>query len=56
MGKPVTMIKLMDQNTLIAGTEGSIYYLDISKDNLGTKIKQIDGLPGKVIDLAFRAQ
>ena len=55
-GKPVTMIKLMDQNTLIAGTDGSIYYLDISKDNLGTKIKQIDGLPGKVIDLAFRAQ
>jgi hypothetical protein len=46
----------MDQDTLIAGIDGSIYYLDISRDNLGTKIKQINGLPGKVIDIAFRAQ
>ncbi|MEO6893948.1 MAG: hypothetical protein ABI136_02875, partial [Ginsengibacter sp.] len=55
-GKQVTMIKIMDQNTLVAGTDGSIYYLNISMANLGTKIKEIDGLPGKVIDIAFRAQ
>ncbi|MGF7233222.1 PKD-like family lipoprotein [Arachidicoccus sp.] len=55
-GKQVTMIKLMDQNTLVAGVDGSIYYLDISTGNIGTKIKEIDGLPGKVIDIAFRAQ
>ena len=55
-GKQVTMIKLMDQNTLVAGVDGSIYYLNIGSGNLGTKIKQIDGLPGKVIDMAFRAQ
>ena len=55
-GKQVTMIKLMDQNTLVAGVDGSIYYLNIGMGNLGTKIKQIDGLPGKVIDIAFRAQ
>lgn len=55
-GKQITMIKIMDQNTLVAGTDGSIYYLNISMANLGTKIKEIDGLPGKVIDIAFRAQ
>lgn len=55
-GKQVTMIKLKDQNTLVAGVDGSIYYLDISTGNIGTKIKEIHGLPGKVIDIAFREQ
>jgi hypothetical protein len=50
------MIKLKDQNTLVAGVDGSIYYLDISTGNIGTKIKEIHGLPGKVIDIAFREQ
>lgn len=53
-GKTVTMIKIIDQNTLVAGVEGSIFYLDISIGNIGTKIKEIKGLPGKVIDMAIR--
>jgi hypothetical protein len=46
----------MDQNTLVAGVDGSIIYLNIGSGNIGTKIKEIKGLPGKVIDIAFREQ
>lgn len=55
-GKTVTMVKVLDQNTLTVGVDGSIYYLDISTGKYGTLIKKIDGLPGKVIDMAYRAQ
>lgn len=55
-GKTVTMVKVMDQNTLTVGVDGSIYYLDISTGKYGTLIKKIDGLPGKVIDMTYRAQ
>jgi hypothetical protein len=54
-GQPVTMIKVSaDGNTLYAGVNGSLYYLNISTGNYGTIIKRIDGLPGTVIDLAIR--
>jgi len=54
-GQPVTMIKVSaDGNTLYAGVNGSLYYLNISTGNYGTLIKRIDGLPGTVIDLAIR--
>lgn len=54
-GKNVTMLKVSDDgNTLYAGVDGSIYYLNISTGNNGTVTKEIDGLPGTVIDMAIR--
>ncbi|HEX5552080.1 MAG TPA: PKD-like family lipoprotein [Chitinophagaceae bacterium] len=55
-GKQVTMIKVIDQNTLLAGVDGSLYYLDIKTGNYGNIIKQISGLPGKVTDVAIRRE
>jgi len=54
-GKNVTMIKVSDDgNTLYAGVDGSLFYLDISTGNNGNLIKRIDGLPGTVIDMTIR--
>ncbi|UAY56748.1 PKD-like family lipoprotein [Arachidicoccus terrestris] len=55
-GKTVTMVKLQDANTLVVGTEGTLYFLDIRTGQDGTLIKKIEGLPGKIIDMAFREQ
>jgi hypothetical protein len=55
-GKDVTMIKLIDQNTLVAGVDGSLYYLNISTGKNGDLIKKIDGIPGSPVDIAVRAQ
>lgn len=55
--KAITMIKVSDDgNTLYAGVDGSLYYLDISTGKFGDIKKRIDGLPGTVIDLAVRLQ
>jgi hypothetical protein len=52
---PVTMIKLSDdQNTLIAGAGGNLYYMDISTGNYGKLIKTITGIPGQIVDMAWR--
>jgi hypothetical protein len=54
-GKTVTMIKVLDDgNRLVAGTEGSIYMLDISTGKNGSVISQTNGLPGKVVDVFIR--
>lgn len=54
-GTTVTMIKLSDnEETLMVGVEGSIYYLDISTGKLGSFIKKVDGIPGTPIDIAIR--
>lgn len=56
-GKKVSMIKVSsDQQTLIAGAEGSIYYITITHGiNLGTNdIKVINSIPGSPIDIAVR--
>jgi hypothetical protein len=54
-GKNVTMIKVSaDDQTMIAGVEGSLYYLDISTNILGSLIKKIDGIPGSPIDVVER--
>ncbi|HEY0298163.1 MAG TPA: hypothetical protein VGB84_02995, partial [Arachidicoccus sp.] len=55
-GKVVTMVKVVDQNTLAVGVNGSIFFLDISTGKYGTLIKKINGLPGNVIDMALRTQ
>jgi hypothetical protein len=54
-GKPVTMIKVADNgSTLMAGTEGSLYFLDVSTGKFGDIKQRIDGLPGTTIDAAVR--
>jgi hypothetical protein len=54
-GKAVTMIKVIeDGNKMIAGTEGSIYTLDISTGKYGDILKKTDGIPGKIIDIVVR--
>ncbi len=54
-GKNVTMLKLeKDGKTLIAGTEGSIYFLDISTGKYGDLISKIDGIEGEPVDLYIK--
>ncbi|MBD1426993.1 PKD-like family lipoprotein [Sphingobacterium arenae] len=52
---PVTMLKLDDdQNTLIAGSGNSIYYLDIRTGRNGNITGEINGIPGQPIDMVWR--
>ncbi len=54
-GKTVTMVKISDdQETLMVGTEGTIYYLDITTGKYGALIKKISGIPGSPVDMASR--
>jgi hypothetical protein len=51
-GKAVTMIKLTDNdNTLIAGVEGAVYYLDISTGKFGDVIRKYTNIPGNPVDV-----
>lgn len=52
---PVTMLKLDDdQNTLIAGSGNSIYYLDIRTGRNGNITGNIEDIPGQPIDMVWR--
>ena len=54
-GKAVTMIKLIDGgNTMLAGTEGTLYHLDVSTGKFGDIIKKQTGIPGHTIDAVIR--
>jgi hypothetical protein len=56
-GEKVTMIKLAKINgkdVLVAGTEGTLYYLDIEVGKNGNITYRLDGLDGDVIDVAIR--
>lgn len=53
-GKRVSMIKLLGQNTLVAGVEGSLYYLDISVGKYGDLIKTVNDIPGEPVDFVVR--
>ncbi|OQP58974.1 PKD-like family lipoprotein [Niastella populi] len=51
-GKAVSMVKLADNdNTLIAGVEGAVYYLDISTGKFGDVIRKYEGIPGSPVDV-----
>lgn len=55
LNNPVTMLKLDDdQNTLIAGSRNSIYYLDIRTGRNGNITGEIDGIPGQPVDMVWR--
>jgi hypothetical protein len=52
-GKEITMLKLInDDNILIVGIDGSVYWYDITDGILGNLIKKIDGIPGSPVDVA----
>ena len=54
-GKKVTMLKVQRSgNLLVAGVEGSIYYLDVSTGKLGQVIQQYNGIPGSPKDVIVR--
>lgn len=54
-GQAVSMIKVADNgNTLIAGVEGTVYFLDISPGKFGDVLKKFEGIPGNPIDVAVR--
>lgn len=54
-GKAVTMIKLWnDGNVLLAGVQGSLYWLDVSTGKYGAVMRKVDGIPGNVKDVVIR--
>jgi len=53
-GKKVTMIKLSaDGNMLTAGTDGTLYNLDVSVGKNGKITKTITGIPGAPVDVVI---
>lgn len=56
-GGSITMLKTVDGgNTLIAGVEGTVYFLDISTGRNGQILHQINGIPGSPVDVYQRTQ
>ncbi|BAV05120.1 PKD-like family protein [Filimonas lacunae] len=52
--KEVSMLKLLNQNTLVAGIDNKLLYLDIQTGSSGNIIKTIEGIPGTPIDIYQR--
>ena len=51
-GKAVSMVKLTDNdNTLVAGVDGAVYYLDVSTGKFGDIIRKYTGIPGAPVDV-----
>lgn len=58
-GKKITMLKLSDDdNTLIAGVDGSIYFIDVSVGKDGSTLTKptITGIPGTPVDMVSQLQ
>lgn len=54
-GKEITMLKLSeDEETLMVGTEGTIWFTNIKTGEGGSLIKKIEGIPGSPVDMASR--
>jgi hypothetical protein len=54
-GKAVTMIKVSDDdNTLMAGVDGIVYFLDISTGKNGDILKKYTGIPGSPVDITVK--
>lgn len=54
-GKKVTMLKVLNGgNLLVAGVEGSIYYLDTSVGHNGENPQQVNNIPGQPADVYIR--
>jgi hypothetical protein len=56
-GKTVTMLRMTNQgNTIIAGVDGSVFFLDVSTGRNGNITRRIDGIPGSPVDVTVRTQ
>lgn len=54
-GKKVTMLKISaDGNTITAGSNGSVYLLDVTVGKNGNITKTINGIPGDAVDVVVR--
>lgn len=54
-GKPVTMLKLSaDEESLMVGTENTIWFTSIKTGDNGLLIKKMEGIPGSPVDMATR--
>jgi hypothetical protein len=55
-GKTVSMIKLIDDDLLLAGTEGSLHYLDVSTGENGNVYRFVQNIPGSPVDVVVRSK
>ena len=56
-GKTVTMVKITDGgNTLIAGVDGTVFFLNVSTGQNGALVRRIDNIPGSPVDVTVRTQ
>lgn len=53
-GETITMLKLVDENLLIAGTEGTLHYMDVSTGKNGNIYRVIENIPGNPVDVVVR--
>jgi hypothetical protein len=54
-GKDVSMVKLTTSgDTLVTGTQGNLYYLDVSTGKNGNVITRYQGIPGNPVDVVIR--
>lgn len=53
-GKTVTMLKLIDNDLLLAGVDGTLYYLDVRVGKGGEIYQTIEGIPGYPVDAVLR--
>jgi len=54
-GTPITMLKLSeDEETLMVGNAGTIWFTNIKTGENGSLIKKIENIPGSPVDMAIR--
>jgi hypothetical protein len=56
-GKEITMLRMTDKgNTIMAGVDGSVLFLDVSTGKNGNITRRIDGIPGSPLDVTVRTE
>lgn len=54
-GKAITMLKLSDdEETLMVGTENTVWVTNITTGQNGSLVKKIEGIPGNPVDIEIR--
>lgn len=55
-GQPITMLKQVSTNQIVAGTHGAIYYIEVSPEANGTLYRTIANIPGNPVDVMIREE